>query len=199
MLEGRPLLDVASYGRRGPGRGDRFLPEELALIGRTVRRTTEVMVKVLAKDGNNMRSGARHVNYISRRGELELETDGYGTLAIRSVPALVETDVAVRACIPELPEKAHVMWPAPQLLDSHLLKARVAPRTSIYDTCEDSNCHAEDNANYQHRRQILLLRRIRVSPLECDHYSNSGHDRHVVGALQHQLEVFPDRHGRNRT
>lgn len=74
-LEGRPLLDVASYGRRGPGHGDRFSPEELALIGRTVRRTPEVMVKVLPRDGNNLRSVVRHLNYIGRGGELELEAE----------------------------------------------------------------------------------------------------------------------------
>lgn len=74
-LEGRPLLDVGSYARRGPGRRDRLSPEEMALIGRTVRRTPEVMVKVLAKDSNNLRSVARHLNYIGRQGNLELETD----------------------------------------------------------------------------------------------------------------------------
>jgi hypothetical protein len=74
-LEGRPLLDISSYARRGPGHRDRLSPEELAHIGRTVRRTPEVMVKVLSKDSNNLRSVARHLNYIGRRGELELETD----------------------------------------------------------------------------------------------------------------------------
>lgn len=76
-LEGRPLLDLASYARRGPGRQDRLSPEEVALIGRTVRRVPEVMVKVLSKDSNNLRSVARHVNYIGRHGSLQLETD-YG-------------------------------------------------------------------------------------------------------------------------
>lgn len=74
-LEGRPLLDIGSFARRGPGRRDRLSPEEVALIGRTVRRTPEVMVKVLSKDSNNLRSVARHLNYIGRQGELELETD----------------------------------------------------------------------------------------------------------------------------
>src|SRR6185437_12776462 len=64
------------YARRSPGRRDRLSPEELAHIGRTVRRTPEVMVKVLSKDSNNLRSVARHLNYIGRRGSLELETDG---------------------------------------------------------------------------------------------------------------------------
>jgi Relaxase/Mobilisation nuclease domain len=74
-LHGQPLLDIGSYARRGPGRRDRLTPSELALIGRTVRRTPEVMVKVLSKDSNNLRSVARHVNYIGRYGELSLETD----------------------------------------------------------------------------------------------------------------------------
>ena len=74
-LEGRPLLDIGSYAWRGPGHRDRLSPEEIAHIGRTVRRTPEVMVKVLSKDSNNLRSVARHLNYIGRRGELELETD----------------------------------------------------------------------------------------------------------------------------
>jgi hypothetical protein len=74
-LEGRALLDVASYARHGPGRRDRLSPEEVALIGRTVRRTPEVMVKVLSKDSNSLRSVARHLNYIGRHGGLQLETD----------------------------------------------------------------------------------------------------------------------------
>ena len=74
-LEGRALLDLGSYARRGPGRRDRLSPEEVALIGRTVRRTPEVMVKVLAKDSNSLQSVVRHLNYIGRHGELKLETD----------------------------------------------------------------------------------------------------------------------------
>src|SRR6202050_4426380 len=74
-LHGHALLDIASYARRGPGRRDRLKPAELALIGRTVRRTPEVMVKVLPKDSNNLRSVARHLNYIGRYGQLGLETD----------------------------------------------------------------------------------------------------------------------------
>ncbi len=44
-------------------------------MGRTVRHTPEVMVKVLPKDSNNPRSVVRHLNYIGRGGDLELETD----------------------------------------------------------------------------------------------------------------------------
>lgn len=80
-LQGRPLLDIGSYARRGPGHRDRLSPENLAHIGRTVRRTPEVMVKVLSKDSNNLRSVARHLDYIGRNGELELETDDWGRIS----------------------------------------------------------------------------------------------------------------------
>src|ERR1700735_1600724 len=79
-LEGQPLLHLASYARRGPGHRDPLSLEEIAHIGRTVRRAPEVMVKVLSKDSNNLRSVARHLNYIGRRGELELETDDGGRM-----------------------------------------------------------------------------------------------------------------------
>jgi hypothetical protein len=74
-LDGQALLDIGSYARRGPGRRDQLTPAEIALISRTVRRTPEVMVKVLPKDSNNLRSIGRHLNYIGRYGELGLETD----------------------------------------------------------------------------------------------------------------------------
>lgn len=74
-FQGQALLDIGSFARRGPGRRDRWSSEELALIDRTVRRTPEVMVKVLPKDSNKLQSVVRHLNYIGRRGELELETD----------------------------------------------------------------------------------------------------------------------------
>src|SRR5215469_1595728 len=91
-LEGRALLDVASYARLGPGRRDRLSLEQVELIGRTVRRTPEVMVKVLSKDSNNLRSVARHLDYIGRRGELELETDNDGRLQAKDAGQLLVED-----------------------------------------------------------------------------------------------------------
>jgi len=44
LQKGQPLLDIASYGRRGPGA--RWSPHELELITYTARRTPEVVVKV---------------------------------------------------------------------------------------------------------------------------------------------------------
>lgn len=71
----RPLLDLVSYGRGGP-KGCLYLSaDQIAAIDRTVRRVPEVMVKVLPKDSNNQASVGRHLDYIGRYGELELETD----------------------------------------------------------------------------------------------------------------------------
>jgi hypothetical protein len=75
LFEGRPLLDIASYARRGPGQRDRLSPAEIAQIARTVRRVPEAVVKVLPKDSNNVASISRHIGYIGRYGDLELETD----------------------------------------------------------------------------------------------------------------------------
>jgi hypothetical protein len=69
-----PALDLVSYGRRGPGRPERFAPEQVAQIARTVRRAPEVMVKV-SGGGNTLGAVAAHFRYITRKGTLELERD----------------------------------------------------------------------------------------------------------------------------
>jgi len=76
VLGGKPLFDIASYGRGGPARRDRLSPAEIALISRTVYRVPEVMVKVTSGGGATTARGVNaHFSYISRKGELEIETD----------------------------------------------------------------------------------------------------------------------------
>jgi hypothetical protein len=72
---GKPLLDIASYARPGPGRRDRLSQGEIELIERTVRRTPEVMVKVLIRGGQDLKSVARHLAYLNRGGDVEIDTD----------------------------------------------------------------------------------------------------------------------------
>src|SRR5436190_882402 len=85
---GAKLLDIFSYARPGPGRRDRLSPAQIEVIARTVHRTPEVMVKVLNRGGQNLGAVARHINYLTRKGELEIETDdgqrleGQGTEAV---------------------------------------------------------------------------------------------------------------------
>jgi hypothetical protein len=72
---GKGLLDIASYARRGPGRRDHLSPHEADLVERTVRRTPEVMVKVLSRGGQDLKAVGRHLDYLNRGGELDIETD----------------------------------------------------------------------------------------------------------------------------
>jgi hypothetical protein len=77
----RPLLDIASCARRGPGRRDHLSQAQVELIQRTVSRAPEVMVKVLARGATSTKSVGAHLAYLSRGGELEIETDDGERLA----------------------------------------------------------------------------------------------------------------------
>jgi hypothetical protein len=70
-----PLLDVTSYARRGPAERVQLGHEEIQLLWRTVRRTSEVMVKVLTKGGHDLKGVGRHLTDLSRDGDVEIETD----------------------------------------------------------------------------------------------------------------------------
>ncbi len=67
----KPILDVVSLGRRGVGRRDHVV---VAQIARTVRRAPEVVIKV-SGGARTPRGFALHLDYIGRKGELEIETD----------------------------------------------------------------------------------------------------------------------------
>jgi hypothetical protein len=70
----KPLLDIASYARGGPrGTGGRLTLAQVEHIRRTVQRVPEAVVKVLPRDSNDLKAAGRHLDYIGRYGELELE------------------------------------------------------------------------------------------------------------------------------
>ncbi len=76
IREGSPLLDVVSYGRSGPREtGGQLTPAQVEHIRRTVQRTPEVVVKVLPRASNDLKAVSKHLDYIGRNGDLELETD----------------------------------------------------------------------------------------------------------------------------
>lgn len=90
-FEGRPLLDIASYGRSGPGRRDRISREDLETILRTARRAPEVMVKVLTRGATTSKAAVKHLAYLDRKGELEIETDdGEKLIGAKAAHSLVE-------------------------------------------------------------------------------------------------------------
>ena len=70
-----PLFEPISYGRHGPGRRDRLSPAQIEQIVRTVSRTPEVMVKVLPSAANSASAVRKHLAYVARNGEVQLETD----------------------------------------------------------------------------------------------------------------------------
>jgi len=74
LRDQRPLLDIVSYGRRGPGNRASFTSAEREHISRTVRGVPEVMIKV-SGGGTSVGAVAAHFRYIDRRGGLEIETD----------------------------------------------------------------------------------------------------------------------------
>ena len=75
------VFDLFSYGRPGPERRDHLSPAEVAQIARTVHRAPEVMVKVLTRGATELGAVRRHLDYIGRKGEVELETDDGQSLA----------------------------------------------------------------------------------------------------------------------
>src|ERR1700722_1989520 len=90
-IPGEPLLDLVSHGRSGPlGAGGRLTPAQRDQIRRTVQRVPEAVVKVLPRDSNSLKAAGKHVDYIGRYGELELETDDGEQLQGRVGKALLE-------------------------------------------------------------------------------------------------------------
>ena len=69
----KALLDVASYGRRGPGHRP-LTKAEIEHVSRTVRRVPEVMIKV-SGGARTLRGVRSHLDYIGREGKGEVETD----------------------------------------------------------------------------------------------------------------------------
>jgi hypothetical protein len=74
-MSSEPLFDLLSFGRRGPGRRDHLSPGQIEQISRTTRRVPEVVVRVLPKPANTLKSVSRNLNYIRRYGDLELEDE----------------------------------------------------------------------------------------------------------------------------
>jgi hypothetical protein len=71
------LFSLVSHARPGPSRRDYLSTGQIAQVARTVRRSPEVMVKVLSHGGQGIKAVGQHLDYLRLReeGERELETD----------------------------------------------------------------------------------------------------------------------------
>ncbi len=67
-----PLLDVASYGRRGPGHRPALTQAEVAHAMRTVRGVPEVMIKV-SGGARTIRGVTGHLEYLETRADIETD------------------------------------------------------------------------------------------------------------------------------
>ena len=85
-----PLLNIASYARGGPRAADRLTPAQVEQIRLTVNRAPEAVVKVLPRSSNDLKAVGKHLDYIGRRGNLELEGDDGERLQGRVGDALLE-------------------------------------------------------------------------------------------------------------
>lgn len=85
-----PLLNIASYARGGPRAADRLTPSQIEQIRLTVHRAPEAVVKVLPRSSNDLKAVGKHVDYIGRRGNLELEGDDGDRLQGRVADALLK-------------------------------------------------------------------------------------------------------------
>ena len=85
-----PLLNIASYARGGPRAADRLTPSQIEQIRLTVNRAPEAVVKVLPRSSNDLKAVGKHLDYIGRRGNLDLEGDDGERLQGRVADALLE-------------------------------------------------------------------------------------------------------------
>jgi hypothetical protein len=90
LPQGEPLLNIASYARGGPHAAIPLTPARVEQIRRTVRRTPEAVVKVLPRNSNDLKAAGKHLDYVGRHGELELEGDDGERLQGRIGKALLE-------------------------------------------------------------------------------------------------------------
>lgn len=85
-----PLLNIATYARGGPRATGRLTPSQIEQIRLTVNRAPEVVVKVLPRSSNDLRAVGKHIDYIGRRGNLEMEGDDGQRLRGRVGAALLD-------------------------------------------------------------------------------------------------------------
>lgn len=85
-----PLLNIASCARGGPRAADRLTPSQIEQIRLTVNRAPEAVVKVLPRSSNDLKAVGKHIDYIGRRGNLELEGDDGERLQGRVADALLD-------------------------------------------------------------------------------------------------------------
>jgi hypothetical protein len=152
----KPLLDIASYARRGPDRRMHLSSAEVALIARTVRRTPEVMVKVLTHGAQDLGGVRRHLSYLDRRGALDIETDDGQDLSGKGVERrLVEDwDLDLEEHRRGSDLKARAQQSKPKLV--HKVLFSMPPGTPPKKVLEAVKNFAREEFGLKHRYAMVL-------------------------------------------
>jgi hypothetical protein len=151
-----PWLDIGSYGRRGPGRRDRFSQAQIEFISRTVNRVPEVMVKMLNQGGTGLRSVGRHVDYLDRDGELEIHTDEGERLKGRDASAALidDWDLAIEEGRRTAELKPRLMRKSPKLV--HKILFSMPPGTPPEKVLGAVKTFAREEFATKHRYAMVL-------------------------------------------
>lgn len=138
---GRALLDIGSYGRSGPR--ERFTAAQLELISLTVRRTPEVMVKMLNRGGRTRADVGRHLSYLDRDGGLTIEADdGRGLRGKEAAASILDDwDLDLDEQRPTASLDARRARPAPKLV--HKIVFSMPAGTRRRKSCELSGALPE--------------------------------------------------------
>src|ERR1700722_2032948 len=156
VRDGSAFLDIVSYGRGGPGRSSGLSPGQIEQIARTVGRTPEVVVKVLPKDSNNPKSIRKHIDYIGRRGDLDLETDDGAQLQGKGIgkELLSDWDLDLETHQRESEFAKTRGRPAPKLV--HKLMFSMPPGTSPQGVFAAVRNFAREEFALKHRYAMVL-------------------------------------------
>lgn len=156
IRHGSALFDLVSYGRGGPGRSSGLSPGQVAQIARTVGRTPEVVVKVLPKDSNKGKSIQKHIDYIGRRGDLDLETDDGARLQGKGVgkDLLYDWDLDLETHERESEFAKTRGRPAPKLV--HKLMFSMPPGTPSQGVLAAVRNFAREEFALKHRYAMVL-------------------------------------------
>jgi hypothetical protein len=155
-LGAKPLLDIASYARHGSSRRDHLSQDEIELISRTVRRTPEVMVKVLSRGGQDLKSISRHLGYLNRGGELEIETDDGQLLSGKGVEKelLEDWDLDLEEHRPKADLESRSYRPPPKL--AHKLMFSMPAGTPPDKVLAAVKNFAREEFGIKHRYAMVL-------------------------------------------
>ncbi|MBK7727106.1 MAG: relaxase/mobilization nuclease domain-containing protein [Gammaproteobacteria bacterium] len=150
-----PLLNIASYGRGGPRAADRLTPSQIEQIRLTVNRAPEAVVKVLPRSSNDLKAVGKHIDYIGRRGNLELEGDDGERHQGRAADALLEDwdldvdDVRRQGSLTAASKRA-----PPKLV--HKLMFSMPPGTPPQKVLSAVRNFAREEFHGQHRYALVL-------------------------------------------